>query len=377
MRIGIIGTRGIPNRYGGFEQFVESIGPALVKRGHEVYVYNSSLHPYQGKEWKGVNILHQNDPENRLGTAGQFIYDLNCILDSRKRNYDIILQLGYTSSSIWTFLFPKKSLLITNMDGLEWKRSKYSSLVRSFLKSAEKWAALHSDYLIADSKCIQNYLQDKYKKHSEFIAYGAMPFATPNEAVLKQYKIEKYKYNLLIARMEPENNIEMIIKGHVNAKHKDHLLIIGGVNNQYGKKLKEKYSSASVIFLGAIFNMEILNNLRFYSNLYFHGHSVGGTNPSLLEAMSSNALIIANDNIFNRSVLKKNAFYFTSENDISVMLNMQLKKENHLQKLQNNMEKIRHQYSWTRIVNQLESFFFEAMKKKYSTGNAIAYTLNY
>ncbi|MDH7463257.1 DUF1972 domain-containing protein [Chitinophagaceae bacterium 26-R-25] len=363
MRIGIIGTRGIPNRHGGFEQFVESIAPVLVERGHEVFVYNSSLHPYQEKEWKGVKIIHQKDREDKLGSAGQFIYDFNCIVDSRKRNYDVILQLGYTSSSIWSFLFPKKPVLITNMDGLEWKRSKYSPLVRTFLKSAEKWAALHSDYLIADSKGIQTYLWEKYKKQSEFIAYGATTIETPNEAVLTEYNVGRYNYNLLIARMEPENNIEVIIKGHIKAAHKVPLLIVGGLNNQFGKQLKQKYSSPSVIFLGAIYNLDTLNSMRFYSNLYFHGHSVGGTNPSLLEAMSSNALIVANDNIFNRSVLEEDAFYFANENDVATILDMQLKKEDHLQMLQHNREKIIQHYSWTQIANQLEAFFADCLQK--------------
>ena len=93
MRIGIIGSRGIPNQYGGYEQFVEYAAPALVQRGHEVYVYNSSLHPYKEKNWKGVTIISQYDPEDKIGTAGQFVYDFNCIWDSRKRNFDVILQL--------------------------------------------------------------------------------------------------------------------------------------------------------------------------------------------------------------------------------------------------------------------------------------------
>src|SRR5215467_1651561 len=169
MKIGIIGIRGIPNRYGGFEQFTEYVAPALVRKGHDVTVYSSSLHPYQDDNWKGVRLIHKSNPENRIGTFGQFIYDFFCILDSRKRNFDVILQLGYTSSSVWSFLFPGKSNLVTNMDGLEWKRSKYSKPVRAFLKRAEKWAVRSSDRLIADSKGIQEYLLDKYNKHATFI----------------------------------------------------------------------------------------------------------------------------------------------------------------------------------------------------------------
>ena len=151
MKIAILGTRGIPNNYGGCEQFAEIFAVFLAKKTHDVYVYNSHNHIFQEDTFKSVNIIHQYDPEYKIGTVGQFIYDLNCILDSRKRNFDIILQLGYTSNSIWSFLLPTKSIIITNMDGLEWKRSKYSKIVQKFLKFAEKKAVKSSDHLIADS----------------------------------------------------------------------------------------------------------------------------------------------------------------------------------------------------------------------------------
>jgi len=109
MKIAILGTRGIPNYYGGFEQFAEFFSVYLAEKGHEVYCYNSHNHSYQEKTFHGVHILHQRDPEYKYGTFGQFIYDYNCIIDARKRNFDIILQLGYTSNSIWFFLMPKKS----------------------------------------------------------------------------------------------------------------------------------------------------------------------------------------------------------------------------------------------------------------------------
>ena len=110
----------------------------LASRNHEVFVYNSSTHPYQKRIFNGVKLIHCYDPEEKVGTIGQFIYDFNCILDSRNRNFDVILQLGYTSSSIWKSLLPKKSVIISNMDGLEWKRTKYSFPVRVFLKYAER-----------------------------------------------------------------------------------------------------------------------------------------------------------------------------------------------------------------------------------------------
>jgi hypothetical protein len=206
LNIGILGTRGIPNNYGGFEQFAEHLSEGLVQRGHGVTVYNSHLHPYKKDNWKGVRIVHCYDPENLLGPAGQFIYDLNCILDARKRNYDIVLQLGYTSSSVWGSLFPGKSINITNMDGLEWQRPKYSKPVQQFLKYAEKLAIKHSDFHIADSLEIQKYLEDKYKISISYIPYGADRFANADEKILLEYGLTKRNFSLLMARMEPENN---------------------------------------------------------------------------------------------------------------------------------------------------------------------------
>ena len=180
MKIAILGTRGIPNHYSGFEQFAEFFSVYLAENGHDVYVYNSHDHLYQEKTYKGVHIIHQYDPEYKLGTFGQFIYDFNCIMDSRKRDFDIILQLGYTSNSIWFFLLPKKPIIITNMDGLEWKRSKYSKPVQQFLKFAERLAVKSSNHLISDSLGIQTYLKEKYEVTSTYIPYGAKVFENPN-----------------------------------------------------------------------------------------------------------------------------------------------------------------------------------------------------
>lgn len=362
MKIGIIGTRGIPNQYGGFEQFTQFVAPALVKRGHEVFVYNSSLHPYKENSWEGVHLISCRDPENRLGTFGQFIYDLNCILDSRKRNFDAILQLGYTSSSVWSFFFPKKTAVVTNMDGLEWKRSRYIKPVQQFLKRAERWAALYSDRLIADSKGIQHYLWQKYGKQSDFIAYGASLFNHPNESVTGKYGVAPYSYNLLIARMEPENNSDMILQGYQQSSIREPLLFIGNHLTSFGTYLKQKYQDDRIRFLGSIYDLDQLNDLRHFSHLYFHGHSVGGTNPSLLEAMASNALIVAHDNVFNRAVLEEDAFYFSTTSNITEILNNDLRKDNYKIFIERNRIKISEFYSWEYIIDQLEKSLKNAIR---------------
>jgi len=356
MKIAIIGTRGIPNNYGGFEQFAEYLSVGLVNKGHEVFVYNSHNHPYKKNIWNGVNIIHCYDPEYLVGTPGQFIYDLNCIINCRGYDVDIILQLGYTSSSIWNRLMAKKSILVTNMDGIEWKRSKFSPKVQRFLKYAEGLAVKYSNYFISDSIGIQQYLKKEYKVESTYIPYGAEIMGVPNFDILKEYNLKLYNYDIVISRMEPENNIEIIIEGYLDSKKERDLVIIGSLETKFGKYISEKYNDNSIKYLGFVSGLDALNSLRYFSNLYFHGHSVGGTNPSLLEAMASNSLICAHDNIFNKSILENDAFYFKNIAQVSGLMDAKIKnKENEL--VNSNQVKIKNYYSWGKIVDDYNRFF--------------------
>lgn len=365
MKIAILGTRGVPNHYGGFEQFAEYLTLGLVKRGFEVLVYNSHNHPHQDKEWNGAQIVHCYDPEYKLGTAGQFIYDFNCILDVRKRKCDIVLQLGYTSSSVWGWMMPKKAVITTNMDGLEWKRTKYSEKVKQFLRYAESLGVKYSDYLISDSIGIQNYLKETYNAESTFIAYGATLFEKSDMDVIRKYNLEPYKYDMLIARLEPENSIEIILDGVADAKLSRPFLVIGNHETPYGNYFKQKFSSYEQIqFIGGIYKIKVLNNLRYYSNIYFHGHTVGGTNPSLLEAMASNSLICANDNDFNKYILGDDAIYFKDANEVkNHMVNIKYNDEKFQLMLGENKKKITNIYDWELIVDQYAKHFSDIINQ--------------
>ena len=364
MKIAILGTRGIPNHYGGFEQFAEFFSVYLVQKGHEVYCYNSHNHKFQEKTFQGVNLIHIHDPEYKYGTFGQFIYDYNCIIDSRKRNFDIILQLGYTSNSIWFFLMPKKAINIINMDGLEWKRSKYSKPVQQFLKFAERLAAISGDYLVADSLGIQKFLKQRYNKESTYIAYGAHVFNSPNEAILAEYQVEKNNFNMIMARFEPENNLDMVLEGvALNSEDKTPILVIGNHNTKHGEYLKNKFkTNQNIRFLGGIYNLEHLDNLRYFSNLYFHGHSVGGTNPSLLEAMASQALVIAHNNDFNKGVLQESAYYFGNSQEVKNILE-KIKKIDNLPMVQNNYIAIEKNFNWNKINDEYLQLFEECFSR--------------
>lgn len=365
MKIAILGTRGVPNNYGGFEQFAEYLSVGLVSKGHEVFVYSPHNHPYKEPKWKGVTILHHWDPEYRIGTAGQFIYDLNCVIDARKRNFDILLQLGYTSSSVWNFLIPGETKVLTNMDGLEWKRTKYSRIVQRFLRYAEWVAVRRSHALVADSKGIQSYLLSKFGVDSEFIPYGANLFNDPDPSVLSSFGLRPYGYNMLIARLEPENNIEMILDGVERSKDARPMLVIANTKTRYGHYLLARYAaSRKIIFNGSLYDMKALNNLRYYSNLYFHGHSVGGTNPSLLEAMASHALVAASDNEFNRSVLEGDGYYFSNTSDIVDILGNVEKCNRESGKIEANVAKISSRYSWQNIIELYYSFFQRILNER-------------
>lgn len=351
LKIGILGTRGIPNHYGGFEQWAEQLSQGLIIKGCEVIVYSSHFHPYVKKEFNGVRIIHKWDPKI-IGLTSQFIYDFLCIIDARKQKFDTIIQLGYTTSSVWAWLLPKKVKIVYNMDGMEWKRKKYKGVLKSFLRYAEKLAVKYSNVVIADSKPIKNYLDNKYNTNAEFIAYPAEVFKNPNINVLEKYKLKNKNYLLLIARFQPDNNFETIINGVLESKSDKVLIIIGDNKSKYGRYLTKKYQNKRILFLGKIFNKTELDNLRYFSALYFHGHSAGGTNPSLLEAMAASCIICAHNNEFNSSVLVKDAFYFNDKVNITEIVNNEQEWKTKDSWVENNLSKLQKNYNLDDLINK-------------------------
>ena len=368
MKIAFISTRGIPNNYGGFEQFAEYISVGLVRRGHEVVVYSPHFHPYREPDYKGVRIKHIYIPEKWMGSSvGSFFYDFLSLRDAlKKEKFDIIYEAGYTSivpAYIWFNVKRiKYPLFTTNMDGLEYKRTKFNKWVQKFVFWEERMAVKHSHYLIADNMGIRDYYKEKYGKESKFLAYGADVHEDYDVDVLKEYGLEAGGYFIVVARLEPENNLFMAIEGYLasNQYGKHPLVVVGKTNTPYGKYLMERYGrDRNIRFVGGIYDFRKLNSIRHYSYAYFHGHSVGGTNPSLLEAMASGCFILAHDNIFNRAVLGENALYYGSTDAATEMLDGidQAVSAHKKEYTERNLEVIRRDYSWEKLVDEHEEYF--------------------
>lgn len=368
MNIAILGTRGIPNNYGGFEQFAEMISVELAKRGHKVTVYNPHFHPYKEDIFHGVKIKRAYSPENLIGAAANFIYDFLCFRDALKQDFDIILECGYHSNAPSYYLKGKKNkaVLITNMDGIEWKRSKWGGLTKWLIRKLEKIAVRKSDYLVSDNIGIQDYYKKYFGKDSEFIAYGANPVNDYDKKALEKYSLKENEYFMLIARLEPENNIEIILDGYTMAKNDYPFIVIGNHNTKYGSYLKKKYAGHNIRFIGGIYDKSMLDNLRCFSIVYFHGHSVGGTNPSLLEAMASRAFIAAHDNPFNKSVLKENAIYFKTPERVKEIIERTYPVTDEKRELfkNKNINIIALEYSWKHITDLYEDMFKRTFEKK-------------
>lgn len=363
LSVAILGSRGIPNRYGGFEACAEKLSTLLVQRGHQVTVYTAADHPLQEESWQGVKRVMIYNPERILGSFGQFIYDLLCNRHSRRESFDIVLHMGYTSDSVWYFLWPKISIHIVNMDGQEWQRPKYSRPVRAFLRYAERLATLRSKWLVADSKKIENYLTEKYRLPVRYIAYGAdIPAAVSRDA-LSAYRLSPNGYDLIIARMEPENNIELAIKAKLDAGDNIPLVIVGNAN-RYKRLLTEKYGRQDRIrFIDAVYEDMTINSLRHFSRIYVHGHSVGGTNPSLLEAMACGCRIVSHRNPFNELVLGEKALYYRTQSELSSLFT-HYDPRHYDGLIERNLQKIREEYNWDTVTLAYEKLFLDAIRLK-------------
>ncbi|HET7038889.1 MAG TPA: DUF1972 domain-containing protein [Gemmatimonadales bacterium] len=354
MRIAILGTRGIPNNYGGFEQTAEKLSVLFTEAGHAVSVYNPDDHPYPGPAWRGVAIHRVPCGERRLrlGIWGVLRYDYLSLRHALASPADVVLELGYVPSGAFFGLRRSaRPRLVTNMDGLEWKRAKWNAVLKRFVRRCERAAVQYSDALIADNPGIQQYLRERFGRESAHIPYGAELSGTYPTAPLDRYGLEPRRFYLLVARLEPENNVAMVLDGYRASRSSWPFVVVGGTAHRYARHLAERYRDPRIRFLGPLYQPAVLDALRHHAGLYFHGHSVGGTNPALLEAMASGALIAAYDCVFNREVLGAEGFFFDSAAQVTALLGTDLERRRTAWEA-GNRDKIRKTYNWEAVAAQ-------------------------
>lgn len=349
-KIGIIGTVGIPACYGGFESLVQNLVDYQCSDVSYTVFCSSKAYHLKQKTYKSAQLEYIPLKANGISSIP---YDIMSLVSCLRQKYDVVLILGVSGCLVLPlFRLFSKSRVVTNIDGLEWRRDKWGYFTKSFLKFSEKMAVKFSDVIIADNQAIGDYVKSEYNKNSVIIAYGG-EHAVINNAVIPETKSDYY---LSLCRIEPENNVAMILEAFANSHYK--LKFVGNWNNsEYGLSLKEKYSKFDNIeIIDPIYDIEQLFILRSKCKGYIHGHSAGGTNPSLVEAMQFGMDIFAFDCSFNRYTTEQNAHYFSSSSELCQIIG-EMEKGN-LPKNGKSMSEIAQcRYQWSTISRQYEETY--------------------
>lgn len=354
----MLGTRGVPAAHGGFETAVENIGLDLVDRGWRVVVYCQDDEPgavMRTDSWKGIERVHV--PSRFGGAKGTLWFDLGCVRHAAKAR-DLCVTFGYNSAFLDVMLRARGVPNIINMDGIEWKRARWTGSQKVFLYLQERIACLVGNHLIADHPEIERHLRTRVPASKiTTIAYGGPAVVDAPGRVLVEYGLEPGGFLTLIARPVPENNVLELVRAFSSRRWGRRLLVLGNYDRSdpYQRSVLEA-ASDEVTFLGAIYDPDVVQALRFHSLAYLHGHQVGGTNPSLVEALGCGNPVIAHDNRYNRWVAGDAALYFADEAQIVSALETLIHEPQLASTLSCNARR-RHaeEFTWSLITDRYES----------------------
>lgn len=351
MKISIIGTVGVPGRYGGFETLAEN----LVRHHHfsgnrDVLTVYCSAKPYTDRPPRHLSAKLRYSRLEANG-AQSILYDAITLLDAARRGSDVALVLGVSGAMILPLIrLVSRMRIVTNVDGIEWKRDKWKGLARHVLRLSERTAMRFSDRVIADNQGIAEYLLKTYGVQADMIAYGgdhALEAASETansatDAVLPD------DYALALCRIEPENNVAIILEAFANAQN--NLVFVGNWDNSdYGRQLRTRYGKVNNLWLlDPIYETEALYRIRARAKLYVHGHSAGGTNPALVEMMHFGIPVIAFDCVYNRHTTEEQASYFSSAESLASLV----VDQNQIDNGPRMREIAQRYYTWTQISNQ-------------------------
>lgn len=353
-KVGIIGTNGLPGKYGGWDQLVIHLTDNL-RQKFDFLVY-TSFTSIEGKaEYKGTQLVKVPFKANGFQSIPYDIYSIIHALFV----CDVLFICG-TSGCVFlplAKLFRKK--IVLNPDGQEWKRGKWSKPVRWFLRISEYLGVKNSTVVVADNIRIKDNILSDYNKNSVLIEYGGDQViqVDMSDETMQKYNIETGRYAFKVCRIEPENNIDMILEAFSNVSNVD-LILIGNWNNStYGIEIRKKYEKfPNLKLLDPIYEQKTLDELRSNCGLYVHGHSVGGTNPSLVEAMNLGLNIIAFNVDYNIETTESKAHYFNTSDDIVDFL-LSFYSKILYSNGKDMLEIAKRRYKWSIITNKYADVF--------------------
>jgi glycosyltransferase involved in cell wall biosynthesis len=317
LKIAIIGSRGYPYVYSGYETFVRELSERLVKQGVEVTVYcHKQLFSERPKQVNGIHLAYIPSIETKI--LSQLSHSFLSFLHASYRRYDVILAVNSANGpfGLITRLFKVKTAI--NVDGLEWLRPKWKGLGAKYFYWASKQATRFFDILINDSDEMRKVYLDLFDRDSKVIAYGANIRYSQNADLINHWAIIPDSYYLIVGRMVPDNNADVLLKGFMKTSSTKKLVIVGDVpySDQWASQLKQLgVQDDRLIFTGYVTDQNVLAELYHNCYAYLHGHEFGGTNPTMLKAMAYGCAILALDTPFNREMLQdgKHGAFFTKE----------------------------------------------------------------
>ncbi len=322
LRIAMVGTRGVPARYGGFETAVEEIGARLAADGHRVTVYCRRDGEHHGKTHRGMRRVELPALRRRsLETLSHTLLSLLHLL-TRRRAPDVVLLFNAANAPLLPLLRLRRVPVATHVDGLEWKRDKWSGTGKRFYRVAEALAVRWSDALIADAAGIADYYREEFGAATEQIAYGAPIQTDAAHDRVEELGLLPGGYHLVVARFEPENHVDLMLRGHLSSRASLPVVVVGSAPypGEHVAAIEALGASDLVRLLGPVWDTETLDQLYANALTYLHGHSVGGTNPSLLRAMGAGTAVIAYDVVFNREVLGHDGAFVAGAQDVGPLL---------------------------------------------------------
>lgn len=363
--IRIMGIRGVPAAHGGFETFAEYLVLYLRERGWQVTVYcqqDGECACYED-EWEGIRRVHI--PVTQQGPLGTIVFDWKSTVHAA-REPGLLLTLGYNTAMFCAWFRARGLTNVINMDGIEWKRAKWSRPIQAWFWLNERFGCWLGNHLVADNPGIADHLATRVSRDKiTMIPYGAETIDQADAGVLDHWGLNPQAYALVIARPEPENSILEIVSAFSRKPRGMKLVVLGKYDDAHTyQRLVKTTASDEVIFPGAIYDKAVVGALRYFSALYIHGHQVGGTNPSLVEALGAGNAVLAHGNHFNRWVAGDKQVYFDNEPSCARCLDDLLNDEQQLKKMREaSRQRHAERFTWIRVLEEYESLLERAYSR--------------